>query len=76
MQNKTLTFLLLIQQSTLPTSFQAETGLPKILLTLLMSSLLPTSDIWAIIAYSYCSENVRRSDCYLFWKLSPSEDDK
>ncbi len=28
---------------TLPTSFQSVTGLPKILLTLLMSSLLPTS---------------------------------
>jgi hypothetical protein len=38
-----------MHQSTLPTSFQAETGLPKILLTLLMSLFLPTS------AVLYCS---------------------
>jgi hypothetical protein len=32
-----------MHQSTLPTSYQAKTGPPKILLTLLMSSVLPTS---------------------------------
>jgi hypothetical protein len=32
-----------MHQSALPTSFQAETGLPKIWLTLFMSLLLPTS---------------------------------
>ncbi len=32
-----------MHQSTLPTSYQAKTGPPKILLTVLMSSVLPTS---------------------------------
>jgi hypothetical protein len=40
---KYLLFITVHAPSTHPTSFQAETELPKTLLTLLMSSLLPTS---------------------------------
>jgi hypothetical protein len=45
-----------MHHSTHPTSFQAETGLPKILLTLLMSSLLPTSDCMYLFEGDRCPD--------------------